>query len=134
MKKLILGLLVSVSLFGSDFDDAYSAYEKGDYKKAVKLFKKACDGGYAGGCYNLGFMYNDGLGVKQDYFKAVELYKKACDGGDASGCSNLGVMYKYGLGVKQNNFKALELSGKACDMKFELGCKNYASLKKELGQ
>ena len=118
MRKLILGLLVCVSLFGSDFENA----------------KKACDGGDAIGCWSLGYMYKYGEGVKQDNFKAAELYKKSCDGGDAIGCGSLGYMYKYGEGVKQDSQKALELYGKACDMKNETGCKDYAKLKKELGQ
>ena len=42
------------------------SYDHGDIKggkqdkfKAGELYTKACDGGYAGGCYNLGFMYAD---------------------------------------------------------------------------
>lgn len=134
MKKLVLALLVCVSLFGSDLDDAYLANQNGDYKKAVGLYKKACDGGEANGCGNLGYKYASGEGVKQDDFKAVELYKKACDGGDALGCFVLGTMYHIGKGVKQNSQKALEFYGKACDLKDATGCEYYASLKKQLGQ
>jgi TPR repeat protein len=92
---------------------------------------KACDGGYAIGCSNLGSMYLNGDGVRQDKFKAVELYTKACDGRNAGGCSNLGVMYDNGDGVRQDKSKALQLFGKACDMKNEGGCKNYAILKNQ---
>ena len=134
MKKFLLGLLVCVSLFGSDLDDAVVALKSGDIKKAVEFFTKACDGGSADGCLNLGFAYISGEGVKQDNFKAVELFTKACDGGNAEGCYFLGVMHADGLGMKKNSQKALELYGKACDMKSENGCKNYASLKKQLGQ
>ena len=92
--------------------------------------KKACDSGNFSGCYNLGVMYNNGLGVKQNYFKAVKLYNKACDGGNAVGCYNLGVMYNNGQGVKQDYFKAKELFGKACDGGNNGGCKGYAILNK----
>jgi len=49
---------------------------KQDYFKAVELFQKACDGGDAAGCYNLGIMYMNGQGVKQDYSKAKKLLVK----------------------------------------------------------
>lgn len=118
MGKLVLGLLVCVSLFGSFFGDA----------------KNACDAGNAIGCSALGFMYQYGEGVKQNDFKAVKFYKKAWDSGNAKGCYGFGFMYELREGVKQDSQKALELYGKACDLQFEGGCKNYALLKKELGQ
>ena len=110
------------------------AYDNGegvrqDKFKAVKLYTKACDGGSANGCSDLGAMYDNGEGVRQDKFKAVELYTKACDGGSANGCSNLGAMYDNGEGVKLDKKRALALFGKACDLKSEKGCKNYAILK-----
>jgi TPR repeat protein len=40
---------------------------------------KACDLNFSGGCYNLGFVYEKGKGVKQDDFKALKFYQKACD-------------------------------------------------------
>ena len=110
------------------------AYDNGegvrqDKFKAVELYTKACDGGSAGGCLNLGVMYSNGEGVRQDTFKAVELFTKACDGGSANGCLNLGVMYVKGEGVKLDKKRALALVGKACDLKSEKGCQNYATPK-----
>ena len=51
----------------------------------VAELEKACEGGDAMRCGNLGLLYFKGLGVPQDYAKAAELYGKACDGGDAAG-------------------------------------------------
>ena len=47
------------------------AYEKGqgvpqDYGEAVKWFQKAADQGYANAQYNLGVIYDQGLGVPPD--------------------------------------------------------------------
>ncbi|HHO42486.1 MAG TPA: sel1 repeat family protein [Epsilonproteobacteria bacterium] len=51
---------------------------KQDSFKAAELYQKACDGGNAWGCNNLGFMYHNGDGIiKQDKVKALELYKKS---------------------------------------------------------
>lgn len=57
--------------------------------KAVAIQEKACDGGDATGCFNLGIMYANCRGVTKDEAKAVQLYQKACDGGYAAGCNNV---------------------------------------------
>ncbi|WP_149721957.1 tetratricopeptide repeat protein [Campylobacter concisus] len=117
MKRILVLLVVLFSIgFSKDLTELGSeAYDKGDYQKAAELLQKACDGGDAMGCYSLGFLYQNGQGVKQDYQKAAELYQKGCDGRNAGGCSNLGVLYQNGQGVKQDYQKAAELYQKACD-------------------
>ncbi|MBI1338789.1 sel1 repeat family protein, partial [bacterium] len=60
-----------------------------DFSRARALYQKACDGGQAAGCTNLGWLYGNGRGVAQDFGRARELFQKACDGGEAQGCSNL---------------------------------------------
>ena len=129
MKNIIAGIVLGIALLSNA-----SFAQDGKILTNVELqeLTKACDGGNAGGCNNLGLMYDKGEGVKQDKFKAVELYKKACLGGIAGGCNDLGVKYEKGEGIRQDNSEALELYGKACDLKHELGCKNYARLKDKL--
>ncbi|MBM4120961.1 MAG: sel1 repeat family protein, partial [Nitrospira sp.] len=58
-------------------------YKKGEGVKqnlaeAADWYRKACDGGDAWGCANLGLMYKKGTGVKQDFFQAGEVFRKAC--------------------------------------------------------
>ncbi|MBN4050283.1 sel1 repeat family protein [Desulfobulbus sp. AH-315-M07] len=55
-----------------------------DYKRAVKLFSKACDGGNTAGCSQLGFMYGTGEGVTKDDKRAVKLYSKGVRRGKRS--------------------------------------------------
>ena len=57
-----------------------------DKFKAVELYTKACDGGNADGCTNLGVMYVNGEGVKLDKKRALALYGKACDLKNEQGC------------------------------------------------
>jgi len=115
-------------IVAGDFEDAEKAYNNGDYKKAASLYQKACNGGNAVGCSNLGNMYHDGEGVRQDYKKAASLYQKACDGGDATGCTALGAMYANGRGVRQNYSTAKKFYGKACGMGDQDGCDHYEEL------
>lgn len=80
MKRILLILPVfMVIAFAGDFEDAHNAYEAGDYKKAVALFQKCAEQGYAPAQYNLGVMYDKGIGVKQNHTKAVELYNTAIE-------------------------------------------------------
>ena len=60
-----------------------------DPGKAAALARKACDGGIAKGCSNLGLLYESGTGVAKDLQQAEELFHKACEGGYDEGCKNL---------------------------------------------
>ena len=97
MKKniTVFLLLWAVGLYAGLVDDGFKAYEQGNYTKAVKLFRKACDSGVALGCYTLGLMYDAGQGVKQNYSTAAKFFRKACESGIAEACNNLGEMYYY---------------------------------------
>lgn len=127
--QLFLLLLTAVSLFASaqkiDLEqlktkakngDKQAQYnmgvyysQSGDYKQAVKWYKKSAEQNYAFAQHNLGYCYEHGEGVPQDYEKAAEWYKKATAKGDPNAQNNLGVLYEEGLGVKKNLKKAVEL-------------------------
>ena len=100
------------------------AYENKDFKTALVEFEKACNGGFASGCFAAGAIYSEGQGVKQDYTKANEFNTKACDGGNEKACFYLGNSYRDARGVKQDYVKANELYTKACDGGFKDGCLN----------
>ena len=53
---------------------------------AATHFSKACDGGIALACSNIGYMYKIGDGVTRDATKALEYLKKACSLGMAQAC------------------------------------------------
>ncbi|MEJ5167869.1 MAG: tetratricopeptide repeat protein [Arcobacteraceae bacterium] len=129
MKKILITLIailgMSIYSYANDFDKGMKAYIENNYTQALPFLQKACDGGKAEGCNNLGAMYANGQGVRQDHFKAVELYAKACNYGNPIGCNNLGVSYAKGQGVKQDYRKAKEFFGKACDGRNADGCTNY---------
>ena len=62
--------------------------------------------GNASGQYNLGVMYDKGLGVLQDYKTAVKWYRLSAEQGYAPAQYNLGLMYYYGEGVIEDNVYA----------------------------
>jgi TPR repeat protein len=52
------------------FEDAVTAYVKGDYATALRLLRPLADQGDARAQYTLGFLYRTGQGVPQDYVQA----------------------------------------------------------------
>ena len=61
-------------------------------KKAAKIWKRAVELGNVDAMVKLGFLYQNGSGVKLDKKKAERLYRAAADRGDAFAQSNLGIL------------------------------------------
>ena len=92
-------------------------YERGEgveknLSKAVELYTKAADQGYAPAQCYLGRRYVMGEGVEKNLSKAVELFTKAADQGNAWAQCKLGRCYERGEGVEKNLPKAVELYNK----------------------
>ena len=94
--------LFSGSVYGDDFQDGVDAYQRKDYKEAVRLYRLSAKQGDADAQYNLGWMYDNGQGVPQDYKEAVRLYRLSAKQGDVDAQYNLGVAYDNGQGVPQD--------------------------------
>ncbi len=77
-----------------------------DYTRAAYWFDKAAQGGIANATYNMGVLYQQGLGVKQDIAQAVRWYISAADQGHGEAAYNLGISYIEGIGVEYNPYKA----------------------------
>ena len=107
MKKLVfvplatLLLTFSVSI-ADDFDEGLSAYNKGDYQTAMKIWKPLAEQGNARAQNNLAVMYDNGEGVPQDDKEAVKWYQLAAEQGNATAQTGLGSMYYNGHGVIQD--------------------------------
>ena len=110
MKKLTLTTCLSLAVllgstgasWGADYDKGVAAYDSGDFATALREWRPLAEKGDARAQYNLGLMYESGLGVPQDYKTAVKWYTLAAEQGDADAQFNLGWMYRKGLGVLQN--------------------------------
>lgn len=95
---------------------------KRDLATARSLYEKACSGGVAIACVDLGVSLEQGIGGSKDVDGAYAIYKKACDNGEPAGCTWLGTLYTKGLGVQQNIDKAARLYQNGCNGGHAPGC------------
>jgi TPR repeat protein len=97
-----------------------------NYIKAVKYYRKACDGGFVGGCFMLALQYLSGSGIKENKLQASKYFDIGCKKGHLESCLSLGTMYEEGNGVKKNYSKAKNLYRKACNNGHDDACFNLA--------
>lgn len=86
-----------------------------DFKKAVTLYQKAADQGYARAQYMLGSCYKSGDGVEKNIDIAVELFQKAAAQGYARAQYSLGGDSLFGRGADRDIKKAREWLEKAAN-------------------
>jgi len=109
MKRLALVAVLFIGLALSaraDFNAGVAAYNRGDYAAAFAEFMALAERGQAKAQFNLGFMYEKGLGAPADDGEAMKWYRKAAEQGHAGAQNNLGVMYETGKGVPQDYVEA----------------------------
>jgi TPR repeat protein len=100
-------------------DDAIAAYNKGDYKEALKIWRPLTDQENASAQFNLGVMYHNGQGVTQDYASAHMWWNLASSAGDADGAKNRDIIAK--LMTPQQIEKAQDMA-RACEARNFKGC------------
>lgn len=126
MRQVLVGVLfvvlgaTSVNAASSE-EEARSAYEKGDYARAVVLMRPFAEQGQAWAQNGLGWMYQQGQGVPKDDQKAVMWYRKAAEQGDAAAQYDLGWMYESGTGVPEDDEEAAAWIRKAAEQGHTLG-------------
>jgi len=74
----------------ADFDKGMTAYRSGDYQAALAEWRLLAESGHATAQYNLGLMYEQGMGVPQDHARAVAWYRRAAEHGYVKAQHNLG--------------------------------------------
>ena len=112
-KTVASGSKSNAATVESWFRSGVAAYNEQNYTSTLKWYGKAAEQGHAGAQNNLGFMYNQGRGVRQNFTEAVKWYRKAADQGDARAQTNLGYMYGSGQGVAKSDTEAVKWYRKA---------------------
>ena len=112
---LVLFVGFAVPVAAGPYEDAYAAYDRGDYATALQLWRPFAEQGNADAQFYLALMYDNGQGVAQNYTTAVNWYRKAAEQGDAFAQLNLALKYVKGQGVAQNYAAAMNWYRKAAD-------------------
>jgi TPR repeat protein len=96
-------------------EDGNAAYQRGDYRTAVKVLQPLVDQGNAYAQDILAIMYYVGQGVPQNRAEAIRLYRLAAEQGNAHAQDALGFAYQNGVGVRRDVSEAAKWFRKAAD-------------------
>jgi|KBSMisStandDraft_5_1062788.scaffolds.fasta_scaffold450442_1 TPR repeat protein len=88
------------------FRQGLSAYNSGDFQKAMKIWLPLAQKEDAPAQAGIGFMFHRGLGVATDNGKAAYWLRKAAEHGQPEGQFMLGSLYFYGAGVEKSYVQA----------------------------
>lgn len=99
----------------ADFNDGLAAYEKGDYKTALKHWRGPANDGDPYAQHMLGFLYANGRGVPLRPELTVKWWLRAAEQGFAPAQYTLGTLYRQGMGVSRDPQKAAQWIGRAAD-------------------
>lgn len=102
-----LTLVYSVSTaHAADFEKGMAAAQARDFMTALQEWRPLAEQGNASAQFNLGRLYNFGLGVDENRSEAVRWYRLAAEQGNASAQDHLGRMYDDGNGVLKSYTEA----------------------------
>jgi TPR repeat protein len=105
----------------------YELYQNGSYVRARDLLKKSCQQDFAPGCFGLGFLYENGLGVIPEYTRAFGYFSKSCELQFGDACYYVGLYYIEGKIHKVDHDRAEIYFEKACELKHADACAMAAS-------
>ena len=115
MFTLSLSLLITLGLTtntlaqtkeNANFKAGVAAIDANNMPLAYKKFLVAAKEGHADSQFNLGVMYEQGIGTTKNEKEAVIWYTKAAEQGNSGAQFNLGVLYENGLGTPIDYAKA----------------------------
>ncbi len=91
----------------------YVAYDRADYKSALKVWMDAATAGDAEAQNNVGEIYERGVGGSPNYEAAIIWYTKAAEQNYSRAQFNLGTLYEQGQGVPLDKLTAMNWYRKA---------------------
>jgi len=94
----------------------YAGPDRANYETALRVWLAPAEDGDAQAQYNVGQIYEKGLGRPSDPAKAAQWYQRAADAGSAQAMTALGMLYERGLVSGGNAQAALELYRRAANL------------------
>jgi hypothetical protein len=113
-------------------DEAYAAFNAGDYARAYSIALPLAGEGFMEAQTLVGYLFEFGYGTGQSYEEAMYWYRRAADQGSDYGQYRVGVLYDYGSGVPEDDFEAAYWFQQAAD-KGNLDAQNSLAYMYEVG-
>ena len=101
VSAVFLGLLPFASI-AETFVAGLNAVDRNHYATAFRSFRPLAESGIAEAQNNLGFLYQNGLGVRRNYSLALSWYTKSAEQNLPEAHHNLGMLNYLGYGVAQD--------------------------------
>jgi uncharacterized protein len=98
----LMALITLESATAGQLEDGQTAFGRGNYAEAMRLWRPLADEGNAQAQYDLGFLYDTGFGVPKDYAQAFAWSMKAAEQGDEEAQYQVATRYEHGDGIPQN--------------------------------
>jgi TPR repeat protein len=119
-------LVLAGTLTAGPMEDARSAFDSGDYARALSLWRSQANGGNADAQDQIGLSYLSGKGVAADPAEAVRWFRMAAQKGFPDAQFNLAECYATGRGAPQDVPAANALYEKAAkhghaDAEYKMG-------------
>jgi TPR repeat protein len=92
----------------SELDSGKQAFEKGDYKAAVRKLLPPAHKGNAVAQYYIARMCYQGLGLPENPVNAARWAQAAAERGNGDAEALLGILYTQGKGVPRDEYKAVD--------------------------
>jgi hypothetical protein len=99
-------LLAAPPAAAADFETGVAAARAENYPAALREWQPLAESGHRDAQFNLGLLYENGLGVARDDAEALRWYRRAAEAGDAAAQYNVGLFYAMGRGVAPNDVQA----------------------------
>ena len=125
--------LTAMAASADSLQDGASAFQRGDYNRAMNTWRPLAVQGNPTAQNNLGIMYLDGKGVAQNTSEAVRYLSLSAAAGSSLGQNNLGGLYRDGKGVPRDYTKAMQWFSASASQGNAAGMHNLG-LMYELGQ
>ncbi len=107
--------LIQVPAGAQNFEKGLEAARAGDFAAAVAQWRPLASKGHVEAQFNIGAVYEEGLGVPKDPSEAAGWYGLAAGQGHSQAQYNLGVLYANGRGVPRDDARAAVWWRKAAD-------------------
>ena len=116
---LLLTLLVGNPASSADFYKGLDAAESGDYATALREWTPLAEQGNARAQYNLGLMYDEGLGDPQDYVRAHMWWNIAASSGNKVASENRDIVAER---MTPSQIETAQRLAQECEKKNYKGC------------